>query len=326
MADSIKAPVEGHSRTFWQPILPTIADLGGTEEYIPIAGSTILRCAHFPSAEAPNHTVVILPGRTEFIEKYLELVDDLTDRGNDVWVLDWRGQGLSERPQPNRQKGHIHDFNAYVDDLAILIRSHIHQRSRAPITLLGHSTGSLIALLYLYRTGQPIAGAVLVTPMTKIEAGTPFKRALLGLFVPFSNWSLLGTRYMPGFGDYRTGRTFANNPLTSDENRFHVLDRYFAAQPKLAVGGPTLRWYAAGQAAIAEVAKWPTEDLFDTPTLIICAKPDQVVGHATQRTLAARLPNGSFAIIEGARHEIMMEQDRYRNRFLTLFDDFIGAL
>ena len=47
-------------------------------------------------------TVCIFPGRTEFIEKYFEVVRDLRARGFAVAVLDWRGQGLSDRARPIR--------------------------------------------------------------------------------------------------------------------------------------------------------------------------------------------------------------------------------
>jgi predicted alpha/beta hydrolase len=34
-------------------------------------------------------------------------------RGFAVAILDWRGQGLSDRALPNARKGHIYDFSEY---------------------------------------------------------------------------------------------------------------------------------------------------------------------------------------------------------------------
>lgn len=307
------------------PALPAITDLGGREEYISLSGATTIRCAYFPATGTPAHTIVILPGRTEFIEKYLEIVGELIQRGHDVYVFDWRGQGRSTRPLANPHKGHIDDFGTYTNDFAKLLETTIEPRLRAPITLLAHSTGSLAALLFLSRHPGRAVGAVLVSPMTKIEAGSALKRAIFGPLLPFSKWPPLGTRYLPGFGDYRPGRAFDGNLLSSDETRFRVLDHYIAARPELALGGPTIRWYAASHAAIAEVANWRPDDLFDTSVLFISAIPDQVVGHRTQRALAAKLPNGHFVLIAGARHEIMMEQDCYRDQFWSAFDEFAGS-
>ena len=52
--------------------------------------------------ERPRGTVVLLTGRGEFIEKYAtEVVGELLERGFAVVALDWRGQGLSDRPLPS---------------------------------------------------------------------------------------------------------------------------------------------------------------------------------------------------------------------------------
>ena len=46
---------------------------------------------------APNGHVVALEGLSEFAEKYFEFAQDCLDRGLGFWVLDWRGQGGSDR-------------------------------------------------------------------------------------------------------------------------------------------------------------------------------------------------------------------------------------
>ena len=44
----------------------------------------------------------IFPGRTEFAEKYGRVAGALAARGFSVAVIDWRGQGLSDRPAATR--------------------------------------------------------------------------------------------------------------------------------------------------------------------------------------------------------------------------------
>src|SRR5262249_17017838 len=68
-------------------------------------------------------TVCILPGRTEFIEKYFEVVGELRRRGFAVAVLDWRGQGGSSRLTRNPLKGHINDFAEYEEGLAHFMKA-----------------------------------------------------------------------------------------------------------------------------------------------------------------------------------------------------------
>jgi lysophospholipase len=59
------------------------------------------------------------------------------------------------------------------------------------------------------------------------------------------------------------------------------------------------------------------------PLMLIAAGRDQVVSTAATEDLAIRLRAGSHLIIAGARHELMMEQDRYRGQFWAAFDAFV---
>ena len=76
-----------------------------------------LRYARFPPNRSPvRGTVVLLHGRTEFIEKYFETVNDLRRRGFAVATFDSRGQGGSSRLLGNSRKGHVRDFADHVND------------------------------------------------------------------------------------------------------------------------------------------------------------------------------------------------------------------
>ena len=66
-------------------------------------------------------TVCIIQGRSEFIEKYFEVVTDLRRRGFAVLAFDWRGQGGSDRLLLNGRKGHVDDFSDYADDLDAVV-------------------------------------------------------------------------------------------------------------------------------------------------------------------------------------------------------------
>ena len=77
------------------------------------------------SGTTARGTVVVLTGRAEFIEKYAtEVVGELLGRGYAVIALDWRGQGLSDRPLPQEHDaGHIDRFETYVADLKLFLDS-----------------------------------------------------------------------------------------------------------------------------------------------------------------------------------------------------------
>jgi len=64
-----------------------------------------LRYARWHPPPGRKGTVCLFQGRTEFIEKYFETVRELRARGFAVAMLDWRGQGLSERALSDPRKG-----------------------------------------------------------------------------------------------------------------------------------------------------------------------------------------------------------------------------
>src|SRR5262249_5912263 len=76
-----------------------------------------IRFARWPPPSDRKGTVCIFQGRTEFIEKYFEIVRDLNARGFAVATFDWRGQGLSGRMLREARKGHISNFADYETDL-----------------------------------------------------------------------------------------------------------------------------------------------------------------------------------------------------------------
>ena len=44
-----------------------------------------------PTTHYVRGTVVLVQGRSEYIEKYFETISDFVDRGYSVYAMDWRG-------------------------------------------------------------------------------------------------------------------------------------------------------------------------------------------------------------------------------------------
>ena len=77
-----------------------------------------LRYGFWPRrGDAHQGTVLVLGGRTEFMEKYSETIGEINRRGFDAFSLDWRGQGLSDRMLSDPTRGHIQSFSYYLADL-----------------------------------------------------------------------------------------------------------------------------------------------------------------------------------------------------------------
>jgi lysophospholipase len=59
------------------------------------------------------------------------------------------------------------------------------------------------------------------------------------------------------------------------------------------------------------------------PLMLIAAGRDEIVSTAAIEDFAIRLRAGSHLIVAGAKHELMMELDRYRVQFWAAFDAFV---
>ena len=78
-----------------RPPLMTIEATGGTVHWFTVDGLR-LRAAHWPNG--PKGTVLLLNGRTDYIERFAEPVAEWQRRGYAVWMLDWRGPGRFRTP------------------------------------------------------------------------------------------------------------------------------------------------------------------------------------------------------------------------------------
>src|SRR4051794_30372617 len=79
---------------------------GATVGTVKTSDGVVLRFARFDPPAGRKGTLCVFTGRAEFIEKYFEVVRDARARGFAVAMLDWRGQGFSDRALPNARKGH----------------------------------------------------------------------------------------------------------------------------------------------------------------------------------------------------------------------------
>ena len=113
-------------------------------------------------------TVVIVPGRSEFIEKYFETVADLRRRGFAVAIMDLRGQGGSKRMLDNPLKGHVRHFREYDYDLALFMKDVVFPNMPGPYLALGHSLGGHILMRIAGVPQCPFERVIVTGPMLRI--------------------------------------------------------------------------------------------------------------------------------------------------------------
>lgn len=257
-------------------------------------------------------TAIVCPGRTEFIEKYFEVARDLLDRGFAVLILDWPGQGLSDRLLPDRGKGHIDRFETFMGALAKGLAK-LEDRLPRPYVSVAHSMGGAIALAAIVEDLVRVEAAAFCAPMWGIKQRVFGMRYLV--------WAM---RVMGRAGDYIQApgppETFETNIVTHDEKRWQMNKDLTDASPELLLGPVTWGWLGASLQIFATFAKATKIRRLKLPVLVATAEEEKLVENEAHERIAGLLPNCEHITVEGARHEILMETDQRRSKFWTAFD------
>ena len=281
-----------------------------------------IRYARWEPPSGRRGTVCIFQGRTEFIEKYFEVVRDLRARGFAVATLDWRGQGLSQRRLRDSRKGHVRSFAEYDIDLETFVQEIVLPDCPPPFFALGHSMGAAVLMRAAVHGHRWFDRMVLTAPLIALT-NIPML-PIAPMLVRTLRLAGFGGRYVPGGGP-RSPSTmpFADNPVTSDPVRHARTAAVLEEEPALAVGAPTNAWMDSAFRAMADFADPSFPASVRQPLLLITCGKDQLVSTPAIEDFAARLRVGSHLIVPGAKHEILMEQDYYRSQFWAAFDAFV---
>ena len=295
-----------------------------------VPDGTRLRIGHWPSASGGNGggagggRIVLCHGRTEFLEKYTETIDELTGRGFEVWSMDWRGQGASDRTLRNPHKGHIDRFETYLADLSWFF-DEIIGPAEGKTVLMAHSMGGHIALRAVLEGRIQPDRLILSAPMIDLPIRGIIRFTISGLSRAITAIGF-GDRYLPGQGDYDPTRIkFDANPLTGDRQRFDAIHAAIAANPMVASGGPTFSWLNAAFGSIRALRRLPQGSPRTCPILLCTAMADTVVSVTAQTEMNALLANCTQVRIADARHETLFEVDALRQQFWREFDRFMST-
>ncbi len=266
-------------------------------------------------------TVLLFPGRTEYVEKYGPAAGEFARRGYAMLSVDWRGQGLADRLLTDRMTGHVGRFRDYQHDVAALLALARSENLPAPFFLLAHSMGGAIGLRALYE-GLPVRAVVFSAPMWGIRmhpALRPAAWAVSTLSRPLGQ----GHNYAPGTSPvtYVVEAPFADNVLTRDPAMYDFMLRQVSQHPELSLGGPSLHWLNEALRDCLDLRRRPSPAL---PCCTTLGTLERVVDPAPVRERMARWPQGRLDLISGAEHEVMMEVPALRARFYdqaaALFD------
>lgn len=273
-------------------------------------------------AAAPRGQVVLLPGRTEYLEQQALPAAELLRRGFDVASLDWRGQGLSDRvSKASPLRGHIADFADFHADLEALLAEDRVAPGAPGRIILGNSMGGAIALASLGQRLIPSArAAILLAPMFGIAMGRPTRWTARAI-IAAAGYLGLAERWPPWMRGHIPFvlRPFEGNLLTRDRVYWDWMADVARTQTRLTIGLPTFGWLAAAARAMDELRLSPPAQC---PVLCLVGTEERVVDLPAIRAGAARL-GARLAEIEGARHLLLAEAEPMRGEAWAAIDAFL---
>ncbi|HEX8301494.1 alpha/beta hydrolase [Sphingomonas sp.] len=277
-----------------------------------------IRRLDWPAQSAARGSILLIGGRGDIFEKYLEAFEHWHLRGWSVTAIDVRGHGGSGRATGSELVGHVDSFAALVDDLADFWRD---WRTEGPRIAMGHSMGGHILLRALVEGRLDPDAAVLLSPMIRIRS-------------PLGSW-LSGriARHMCRRGDparpaWRPkssagAQTDAEAMLTSDYGRLLDEGWWHERLPGTRMGPPSWSWLA--EAFASSDTLWRRRDLshVTTPLLILVAEQDRLTASRASMALARRLPNARLGRFKSSGHELLREIDSIRDAALDAIDTFL---
>jgi lysophospholipase len=277
----------------------------------------------YARASKPRAVIVFVPGFTGCAEEFFETFKDFLNRGYDVFEMDWRGNGGSERYfSDNHDKIHSLGVDRDDRDLHQFISLVSQKKIGLPIFLIAHSYGGLVALMFLHDHPGLVERAVLSSPACSFPKIPPWlvqpvAELICGL--GFANDYAFDQADYP----HLEPKLLNAKMHTHDPERLRLPDALFNIHPELRVGGATWGFIDNFTGAVLQVTGPQYLASIKTPILICSGTDDRICYHEPHVLVARQLPSARLLTIYGGRHELMREDDDRRKLWLKYVFAFL---
>ncbi len=259
-----------------------------------------------PPAEEPRRIFVVQHGFGEHSGRYANLLKSYENENTAFYALDARGHGRT-----GGKRGHVDQFQQYVDDLGDLIRIARKENGGSKVYLLGHSLGGLIALQYaLEGSNQDNLHALLLSsPFIRMDmdAEKKIKKAVATLMVRFLPATAmdanLNLKYLSH--DQEVIDAYTKDPLVHGRVSFQM----------------AVNSFDLGKALV------PKAHVLRVPVYIWAGTGDQIVAPEGSRELfeAISFQEKSLKLYDGLYHETMNEAGDDKWKVLSDLKTWVNA-
>lgn len=273
-----------------------------------------------PKAKA---NLVCVPGKSESFVKYKALIWHWFCRlGVNVFLMDHRSQGLSQRLTCDQQMVHIENYWHYVRDFEQFCYRFVG--TEQPALLFAHSMGAAVSTLFVLDNPRFFTAAVLNAPMFRL------RNQNLGSFIAESwvniqCWLGNDRHYVRGYAQ-TTLEQWAANLLRSSScevQRDAYTEVVRAHEWVLKTYGISNRWAAEWFEGTRYIRRHAQE--IELPILMFTAELEESVENDVHFEFAAATKAVTHRIVEGARHEIHFEREVIRKPYLAEVDAYFQS-
>lgn len=255
-------------------------------------------------------TLVVLNGRTEYVDKFHHLVPLLT-RPWDIIMFDHYGQGRSEGV-----RAHAEDFDAYqVCDFGKVLAATTNPS--LPTLVMAHSMGGFIAIRFEELHPGTINGLVLSAPMLGIDSSPLNTEQAINV----ASIGIEGGRAEANYKDNYARTDCDDWKLTHD----CPLYEEFRRDPLTLIGYPTFGWLYAALTGMLQALEDSAK--VQIPIIIFQAELDNTVLPEPQEQFCGSAADCELFLREGDYHDMLSELDRDEiiQQSLEFFDDVLTA-
>ncbi|SFR96282.1 alpha/beta hydrolase [Anaeromicropila populeti] len=279
---------------------------------------------YYESYSVPNPagTIVISHGFIESVLKYKEMIYYFTSAGYQVYGLDHRGHGRSERLVKDISLVHITSFDQFVADFKCFLDSVVKKdMADKKLILYAHSMGGAIGALFLEKHPDYFQKAILSSPMMEINSGK-FPKWIARFLADFHTWTGKGASYVYTHKPFNGEYEYHNAPVTSEVRYQYYFDKILA-NDFLKTNGSSFNWLSEAYKATEELKK--NADKIQIPVLLFKAAADSFVHPEGYYQFAKRAKNVTIINTQDTKHELYKSTSDFLCAYLNAIFEFIEA-
>ncbi len=281
-----------------------------------------IRYGHAEPDGEKKGTVIITTGYADFMESYYETVHEYLDRGYAVWMMDWAGQGGSEKKRDDATKAqlltdHVADLHKFRNEIAEVADD-------KPVFLSTHSMGGQIALRYVMDHEKDFDFAILAAPLVDFHLKGVARGVLEAAFKAAVDLGL-GNHTIGGGRKGITRQILAERRKLRKEDpvRMDLHRTFFMMNQQLRAEDPT---FGLIDSLLESTSRLKQEEVLQgikTHILFGIAGNDDVVDNDSIHHAVEHIPNAVFGVIDGATHDLWHERQSLRLEWWAIVDGFL---